>query len=346
VSHSGEFDGLIHITRHRPNDQIAYIGFIARPNSDRQTKQTLVTDSLLYAFEVLNLRKLSIEVLSSDTPNIQLLENLGFQQEGILRSQHPDGKEFVDVVLMGIIGSEWDAHLYRVQVGNATPTDLEHTNLPASYRITILTDANSWLTPYTTKLMNMLTSAGHMCEVKNATTLASGGDFCFCLSFSQIVSAEFRMQYRHTLLVHESALPRGRGWAPMTWQILEGASRIPVTLLEAEDEVDSGAIYLQEYIELTGSELNAEWRLLQADVTIRLCMKWIEQYPQVAMLGRAQKGEPSFYPRRKPIHSQLATDKTIAENFELLRVVDNERYPAYFRFRGHSYTLKISRVEE
>jgi methionyl-tRNA formyltransferase len=31
--------------------------------------------------------------------------------------------------------------------------------------------------------------------------------------------------------VHESALPQGQGWSPMTWQILEGASPIPVTLI-------------------------------------------------------------------------------------------------------------------
>jgi hypothetical protein len=30
---------------------------------------------------------------------------------------------------------------------------------------------------------------------------------------------------RHMLVAHGSALPQGQGWSPMTWQILDGASR-------------------------------------------------------------------------------------------------------------------------
>ena len=45
------------------------------------------------------------------------------------------------------------------------------------------------------------------------------------------------------LVVHESNLPEGRGMSPFTWQILEGKSVIPVTLLEATKELDDGKIY-------------------------------------------------------------------------------------------------------
>ena len=66
---------------------------------------------------------------------------------------------------------------------------------------------------------------------------------------------EFRSSFINTLVVHESELPKGHGWAPMTWQILEGKKQIPVTLLEAQNAVDSGQVYLREYIELKGTEL-------------------------------------------------------------------------------------------
>jgi methionyl-tRNA formyltransferase len=71
----------------------------------------------------------------------------------------------------------------------------------------------------------------------------------------------------------------------------------------------------------------------------------------VANLGAvrpmAQRGEPGPYlHRRTPEHSRLDVHKTIAEQFDLLRVVDNERYPAFFEYRGTRYRLKIDRIDD
>ena len=64
-------------------------------------------------------------------------------------------------------------------------------------------------------------------------------------------------------MVHESDLPEGRGMSPFTWQILEGKSVIPVTLLEATKELDAGKVYGKINVKLNGSELIDEWRELQ-----------------------------------------------------------------------------------
>jgi hypothetical protein len=55
-------------------------------------------------------------------------------------------------------------------------------------------------------------------------------------------------------------------------------------------------------------------------------------------------GPPS--PRRRQSDSRLDPDKTIAEQLNLLRVVDEERYPAYFDYRGHSYHMTISAKQD
>ena len=49
----------------------------------------------------------------------------------------------------------------------------------------------------------------------------------------------------------------------MTWQILQGASRIPITLFEATASLDASPIYLQQNIEIQGHELVEGWRALQ-----------------------------------------------------------------------------------
>jgi hypothetical protein len=40
----------------------------------------------------------------------------------------------------------------------------------------------------------------------------------------------------------------------------------------------------------------------------------------------------------------LNLDLTLREQFNLLRVVDNERYPAYFELNGIKYVIKINKV--
>ena len=55
---------------------------------------------------------------------------------------------------------------------------------------------------------------------------------------------------KHNLVIHESELPKGRGWSPLTWQILEGKNKIPICLFEAEQNIDNGKVYYRDLIEM------------------------------------------------------------------------------------------------
>ena len=90
------------------------------------------------------------------------------------------------------------------------------------------------------------------------------------------------------------------------------------------------------------AELIEEMRKLQGKKTIELCKRYLdEDKPE---LGISQIGEPSYYRRRTSKDSNLNMDKSLAEQFDLLRTVDNKRYPAYFKFRGHTYSLEIKKI--
>jgi methionyl-tRNA formyltransferase len=168
------------------------------------------------------------------------------------------------------------------------------------------------------------------------------GDVCLLLSCGRLLSTEQLALHRHNLVVHESALPQGQGWSPMSWQILEGASCIPITLFEATFALDAGPIYLQLQILFEGHELVDEWRALQAKATLELCLAWFDRYREVVATAQPQHGEASHYRRRRPADSQLDPERPLAEQFNLLRVVDNQRYPAFFHWRGRLYELQIA----
>ena len=239
----------------------------------------------------------------------------------------------------------------EVKAGNEVPSALflrlgflERRQAPggrAGRSIAILSDRTSWVGGHIRELLLEWLVYGHRVLWVHDKKQLRRGDFCFYLSCEQIVPAETLALFRHNLVVHESDLPRGRGWSPLTWQILEGINRFPVTLFEAVETVDSGVIYLQEWLEFEGHELIEELRQMQGVKTLELCTQFLYDYSNCT--PTPQSGEASFYRRRIPSDSRLDPEKTIREQFNLLRTVDNVRYPAFFELDGYCYQLNIMR---
>ena len=206
--------------------------------------------------------------------------------------------------------------------------------------ITLLCDnPNSWIIPYVRELKNELTKLGHTTHFVNDYKMIQSGDLAFFLGCEKIIPSEYLKLNKHNLVVHESNLPEGKGWSPLTWQILEGKNEIPITLFEAVDKVDAGEIYLQDVIRLDRTELLPEIKHKQGIMTKKLVLEFVNRYPNIQ--GRKQTGKETFYKRRRLADSELDIHKTIDEQFNLLRVVDNERYPAFFYKDSKKYILKI-----
>lgn len=201
----------------------------------------------------------------------------------------------------------------------------------------LVDNPNSWVLPYAEILKAKLHSCGHEVYLIHKHSEVRNGDILVLLSCERKFNA-LKLN-RHNLVVHESDLPKGKGWSPVTWQILEGENDITVSLFEAADDIDAGPIYLQKKISLNGLELIGEIKHLQGKITIELIMDFIANIDKI--VGRQQIGESSFYPRRGEKDSELDINKTILEQFNLLRVCDNERYPAWFELRGKRFKIKI-----
>jgi UDP-2,4-diacetamido-2,4,6-trideoxy-beta-L-altropyranose hydrolase len=208
------------------------------------------------------------------------------------------------------------------------------------FNITIVSDLNSWINKYIPELISKIKKEHNVNWVHDINDIPNG-DFVFYLGCGRIVPSEILARNKHNLVVHESDLPKGKGWSPLTWQILEGENEIPIVLFEAVEKVDSGKVYAKDVMKFNGLELVDELREKQAQKSMQLCLKFIQEYPEIVDRGKEQVGKSTYYRRRTPEDSRLDPDKTIREQFNLLRVVDNERYPAFFEIDGEKYILKI-----
>lgn len=208
-------------------------------------------------------------------------------------------------------------------------------------KISIVSDENSWINNYLPKWINSLKINKYTLTWLHNINRVENGDLCFLLGCGQIMSKSIMKKNKNNLVVHESKLPKGKGWSPLSWQILNDLNNIPVALLEVDEKVDSGKIYLEDQIILKGHELVDEIRKAQFQITSKLCEKFINNYPKIIINGKKQKGKSTYYGKREPRDSELITSKTIAEQFNLFRIVDNENYPAFFIHNGKKYNLKI-----
>ena len=85
-------------------------------------------------------------------------------------------------------------------------------------------------------------------------------------------------------------------------------------------------------------------RKKQANTTYELILRLLKKYPEIEK--KPQSGNSTFYRKRTPSDSELDIDKTIKEQFLLLRTCNNSSWPAYFYYRGAKYLLKIYKQDE
>ena len=159
-------------------------------------------------------------------------------------------------------------------------------------------------------------------SIVNKTSDVKNGDILFLIACSEIIHAE------------------GKGWSPCVHYILDGKNKIPLTLFEISEKIDSGNIWEKTSFELEGHELHDEINNLVSIHTIELMNFAIKNFNSVKPMPQSNIGE-SFFPRRFPSDSELDINKSILEQFNLLRIADESRYPCFFMHNGHRYKITI-----
>ena len=204
--------------------------------------------------------------------------------------------------------------------------------------IQILCDnEDSWINEYIDEFVRSYQSEYLSLKFVHDANDVERGDILFMLGCER--RFEYLDRNEFNLVVHESKLPEGKGWSPLTWQVLTGSDEITVTLFEAVTSIDAGDVYLTKKLFLDGNELVTELREKQWKCTRDLILEFLDYYPNIQ--AKPQIGDSTYFPKRTPLDSELDIYETLDRQFNLLRVVDNERYPAFFYRNGVKYLIKI-----
>ena len=186
----------------------------------------------------------------------------------------------------------------------------------------------------------------HDIELIRQKADARGGDLLLLISCSEILTSQDRSAYSKVLVIHASDLPRGRGWSPHIWQILEGKTDIVVTLLEAEDEVDTGDIWYQVTCHIPKDALWDEVNERIFNAEISLMDFAVSNFNDVTPRQQSDTIKPTYYTKRTPADSQLDLKKSLQEQFDNIRVSDPNRFPAFFTLHGYKYKLILEKISD
>lgn len=199
---------------------------------------------------------------------------------------------------------------------------------------------NAYLEAWLKKL-----SGNHNITIVRSREELTSGDFLFLVSCSELIESHHRKRYSHTLVLHASDLPKGRGWSPHIWEIIQGGNAITLSLLEAEDKVDTGRIWLKHTIDIEKSALWDEVNHLLFEAEVKLMNQALAEYGKIKPYQQESNIEPTYHRKRKPEDSRIDPSSSISNQFDLIRMCDPHRYPAWFEMRGQKYKLVLEKMD-
>ena len=205
------------------------------------------------------------------------------------------------------------------------------------------TDPGHPINPYLKKLKGSL-ELDHSVSIVRSPEQVTKGDLLFMVSCSVLVDRKTIENFTHAMVIHASDLPKGRGWSPHVWELLNGADKITVSLLDADAKIDCGDIYTKITVDIPKSALWDEINELLFSAEIQLIQFAIENFDNLQKYPQSSAIAATYYPKRNPKDSEIDPNKPISEQFDLLRVCDPNRFPAWFYHRGAAYKIIVEKL--
>ncbi len=161
------------------------------------------------------------------------------------------------------------------------------------------------------------------------STLAEGSSprWIFFAFWSSYVPKEVYSNHR-AVIFHMTDLPYGRGGSPLQNLILEGKSETKLSAIVCEEKLDSGDIYLQRPLDLSGSAQEIYSRAAS------LMPEMIQEIVKSNIIPLPQTGEPIIFSRRTPAESSVPQGIELEKLYDFIRMLDAEGYPKAFIEHG------------
>lgn len=166
---------------------------------------------------------------------------------------------------------------------------------------------------------------------------------CFVLSYYKIIPKKYLNKSLKFIVNHESNLPENKGFSPLFWQILQGKKKITSTLfiIDPKKGLDDGQVIIKKNYYYDDTLLYDEIKNKQFENSIDM----IKSYFKKKKYKMFTPKKINFLRRRTNKDSEININKSLKSQFDLLRICDNNNFPAFFIFRKKKFLLRILKEE-
>lgn len=132
-------------------------------------------------------------------------------------------------------------------------------------------------------------------------------DVIFCLGWRTLIPMEvLKCAPRGGVAVHDSLLPRLRGFAPSNWGLILGHDQLGATLFQLTDSVDAGDIYFQEAIRPDPTESYESIQSRIAETSVGLFDKYLDSVRAGSLIAHTQNhAKATFTCARTPADGEI-----------------------------------------
>ncbi|MHB1947226.1 MAG: methionyl-tRNA formyltransferase [Gammaproteobacteria bacterium] len=171
-------------------------------------------------------------------------------------------------------------------------------------------------------------------------------DIAFAIGWRYLITKEaYSIPTKGTLIIHDSLLPRYRGFAPMNWAIINGEKESGVTLFYIAEGVDCGPI-----VDQLSTPINEDDTAKTVDERIIKLYEEIITKNLSALAAGTAKSTPqddalaSYTCKRTPEDGEINWQKSALQIHDLIRGLTHPFPGAYTTLRGKRILIWGSQV--
>jgi methionyl-tRNA formyltransferase len=202
---------------------------------------------------------------------------------------------------------------------------------------------------YVNQIVSLFASRNVWCRATRKITESQSADVIsqlrpdviFCLGWRTLIPPSILAATpRGGIAVHDSLLPRLRGFAPTNWGMILGHDRLGATLFQLTDEVDAGVIYFQEALNPAPRESFASIQERIAQLSVRLFEQFLDGAKAGTLNPRTQREEDATYAcSRRPLDGEIDWHESSENIDRLVRALGSPGPGAFTYYQGRELSI-------
>ena len=207
--------------------------------------------------------------------------------------------------------------------------------------IFLLDKKNNWMAKYLLKDKFYKNIKKYDLKIKYKLKIDEKAEIVFLLGYTSRFKVTQNQNIKNIFLVHESNLPKGRGWSPIRYQLLDNKEKIKCCLISCQDPIDSGDIYEVGTLNIKKTDLYDDIKIKQYKITMLLIKRLLDKYPHIK--SKKQVGKITWYKKLSSKDDELDINKSLSSQFNKIRSTDYNNHQNYFYLNNQKFFLRITK---